>query len=75
MVFDVNQNGIYNAPVDGIDSGSPGFSIASHVVGGEVYPINRALVLMPWLGLGLVLLLATGSGALILSRRRIQRTP
>jgi LPXTG-motif cell wall-anchored protein len=37
-------------------------------VGGEVYPVDKAAILLPWLGLGLVL---AGSG-LILIRRRSQ---
>jgi hypothetical protein len=40
-------------------------------VGGEVYSINKATVLMPWLGLGMLLVLATGG--LILARRRSHR--
>jgi hypothetical protein len=41
-------------------------------VGGEVYPINKAAVLAPWLGLTLVLILAIGGGILALRRRRTQ---
>jgi hypothetical protein len=37
-------------------------------VGGEVYPIDKAALLLPWLGLGLALILA--AGGLILVRRR-----
>ncbi len=37
-------------------------------VGGEVYPINKAGVLAPWLGLAL--LLAIGGGILVIRRRR-----
>jgi serine protease len=37
-------------------------------VGGEVYPIDKAAILLPWLGLGLVLVLA--ASGLILARRR-----
>jgi parallel beta-helix repeat protein len=40
----------------------------SSAVGGEVYPIDKAALLLPWLGLGLVLILA--AGGLILIRRR-----
>ena len=36
-------------------------------VGGTVYPIDKAALLLPWLGLGLVLILA--AGGLILARR------
>jgi hypothetical protein len=37
-------------------------------VGGEVYPLDKAALLMPWLGLGAALILAASS--LILTRRR-----
>lgn len=37
-------------------------------VGGEVYPINKANVLAPWLGLALIL--AIGGGILVMRRRR-----
>ncbi len=37
-------------------------------VGGEVFPIDKAALLLPWLGLGAVLILA--AGGLILVRRR-----
>jgi hypothetical protein len=36
-------------------------------VGGEVYPIDKAALLLPWLGLSIVLILA--AGGLILARR------
>lgn len=41
-------------------------------VGGTVYPINKASVLIPWLGLAFVLILAVGGGALALRKRRTQ---
>ena len=41
-------------------------------VGGTVYPINKAAVLMPWLGLALILILAVGGGTLALRKRRTQ---
>jgi LPXTG-motif cell wall-anchored protein len=37
-------------------------------VGGEVYPVDKASLLAPWLGLSIVLILA--AGGLILRRRR-----
>ena len=40
-------------------------------VGGEVYPINRAGILAPWLGL--ILILAVGGGIFALRRRRTQQ--
>jgi hypothetical protein len=45
----------------------------SRTVGGEVYPINKAAVLAPWIGLALVLILAADSGALILRRRQTHK--
>lgn len=39
----------------------------SGTVGGEVYPVDKAALLMPWLGLGAILILA--GGGLILIRR------
>jgi hypothetical protein len=42
----------------------------STTVGGTVYPINKTIVLMPWVGLALVLILAIGGGTLALRRRR-----
>jgi hypothetical protein len=39
-------------------------------VGGEVYPIDKAVLLVPWLGLGTILILTTIG--LILNRRRAQ---
>lgn len=53
-----------------VDQGGPGSP--PPVVGGEVYPINKATLLMPWLGLAFVLILAVGGGALALRRRRSQ---
>jgi len=41
-------------------------------VGGDVYPVNKAALLMPWLSLAAVLVLAIGGVALVLRRRRIQ---
>lgn len=37
-------------------------------VGGEVYPVNRASILAPWLGLALIL--AVGGGILVLRKRQ-----
>jgi hypothetical protein len=48
------------------------FLISPPAVGGEVYSINKVAVLMPWLGLATALILAVGSGALLLRRRRIK---
>lgn len=67
-VFDANQNGIYDEIPDFVDHPNhPGFTVVKHAVGGRVYPIDKVAILMPWLGLGAVPILATGS--LILTRR------
>jgi predicted outer membrane repeat protein len=42
--------------------------VVSGRVGGEVYPVDKASLLAPWLGLSIVLILA--AGGLILRRRR-----
>ena len=39
-------------------------------VGGTIYPINKAAILMPWFVLALVLVLALGGGALALRKHR-----
>ena len=52
MVFDVNQNGVYNAGVDVVDDPNhPGFVVQSEPVGGIAVPVNRLGLLAPWLGL------------------------
>jgi len=72
IAFDAGPNGVYNVPVDMIDDpNDPGFTVSSPSVGGEVYPVDKAALLMPWLGLGLLLALA--AGGLILARRRNHR--
>ena len=53
--------------------GAPAFILdttppAGGGVGGTVYPVDKAALLLPWLGLGVVLILA--AGGLILARRR-----
>ena len=71
IAFDVIPNQIYNVPVDMIDDPNhPGF-IVSSMVGGDVYPVDKAALLMPWLSLGLLLALA--AGGLFLARRRSHR--
>jgi len=68
VVFDAGQDGTYNEIPDLVDDPNhPGFIVVVATVGGEVYPIDKAALLAPWLGLGLVLVLAAGS--LILIRR------
>jgi hypothetical protein len=68
VVFDAGGDGFYDELWDLIDDPNhPGFIVVKHTVGGEVYPVDKAALLMPWLGLALLLILATGG--LILTRR------
>jgi hypothetical protein len=76
VVFDAGQDGDYNEIPDLVDDPNhPGFVVVSPkaTVGGEVYPINKAEVLVPWIGLASVLILALGVGTLALRRRRTNR--
>jgi hypothetical protein len=69
IVFDAGQDGIYNEIPDLVDDPNhPGFTVVKHTVGGTVYPVDKAAILLPWLGLGLVL----AGGGLILIRRAIR---
>jgi len=69
VVFDADQNGYYDEIPDLVeDPNHPGFVVVSATVGGEVYPIDKATLLLHWLGLGAILVLATG--CLIMVRRR-----
>jgi len=67
-VFDGDGNGTATA-----DMGADEYYIPppptppGGTVGGEVYPVDKTTLLLPWLGLGLVLVLA--AGGLILVRR------
>jgi len=50
IVFDAGQDGFYNATWDLVDHPNhPGFTVVSArvTVGGEVYPINKATILLP----------------------------
>jgi len=68
IAFDIGLDGIYDVSDDLIDDPNhPGFTVLSPTVGGEVYPVDKAALLMPWLSLGLVLVLA--AGGLILVKR------
>jgi hypothetical protein len=67
VVFDAGQDGFYNATWDLVDHPNhPGFTVVAATVGGEVYPVDKTALLMPWLGL--VLLLAL-TGAYLASLR------
>jgi len=69
VVFDSGQDGIYNEIPDVVDDPNhPGFIVVLTTVGGEVYPTDKAALLLPWLGLSIALIL--GAGGLILLRLR-----
>jgi hypothetical protein len=69
VVFDAGQDGIYDEIPDVVDDPNhPGFIVVKHKVGGTVYPIDKAALLLPWLGLSIALVLAVGG--LILIRRQ-----
>jgi hypothetical protein len=59
IVFDADCNGDYNKIPDLVyDPNHPGFTVVLATVGGEVYPVDKAAILLPWLGLVLLLSLA-----------------
>ena len=69
IVFDTDRNGVYNEIPDLVnDPNHPGFIVIKAKVGGTVYPVDKTALLLPWLGLGAILILA--AGGLILVRRR-----
>jgi hypothetical protein len=69
VVFDADRNGVYDEILDFVDNPNhPGFIVVLTTVGGEVYPIDKTALLLPWLSLGIVLILAFGG--LILARLR-----
>jgi hypothetical protein len=70
IVFDTDpeRDGQYDEILDLVDDPNhPGFTVVSSTVGGEVHPIDKATLLMPWLGLASAIILA---GTLALIRRR-----
>jgi len=68
VVFDADCNGDYDEIPDFVDHPNhPGFTVVRSMVGGEVYPVDKAALLLPWLGLGIAMVLA--AGGLILVRR------
>jgi hypothetical protein len=77
IVFDVDQNGTFDVISDFVDDpGHPGFTVMAtpppspprRTVGGEVFPVDKAALLLPWLGLSIFLILA--AGGLVLIRRQ-----
>jgi hypothetical protein len=67
LVIDANQNGYYNAGIDAVDDPNhPGFVVTGAPVGGTAYPINKLIILLPWMALAA----AITTGIVILARRR-----
>jgi len=70
VVFDADCNGDYDKIPDFVDHPNhPGFTVVSSTVGGEVYPIDKTALLLPWLFLSAMLVLAAGI-TLALRRRQ-----
>jgi parallel beta-helix repeat protein len=71
MVFDANQNGVYDAAIDVVDDPNhPGFVVQRAVpVGGVILPVNKLGLLVPWLGLAALASLAVFTVALVRRRR------
>jgi hypothetical protein len=68
IVFDADRNGDYDEIPDSVyDPNHPGFIVLGATVGGEVYPIDKAALLLPWLISSAILILA--AGGLILVKR------
>ena len=72
IVYDAGPGGIPDGIYDEIpdlvdDPNHPGFTVISTPVGGDVYPIDKTAILLPWLISGAILVLA--AGGLILVRR------
>ena len=64
-----DDDGVANGVI--VDRGGPGVTPPPPppvAVGGEFYPVNKANVLAPWLGLALIL--AIGGSILVMRRRR-----
>jgi len=69
VVFDADRNGVYDEIPDLIDDPNhPGLTVVAATVGGTVYPVDKASLLLPWLGLGAVLIMV--ASCLIMVRRR-----
>jgi len=68
IVFDADCNCDYDEIPDSVyDPNHPGFTVVGTTVGGEVYPIDKTALLLPWLISSVILILA--AGGLILVRR------
>jgi hypothetical protein len=66
ILIDANENGVYDAGIDAVDDW--GFEVIGAVapVGGTAYPINKLIILLPWMALAA----AVAVGIAILARRR-----
>jgi hypothetical protein len=70
VAFDADRNGIYDELWDLVDHPNhPGFTVVATTVGGTVYPIDKAALLLPWLFSSAALLLTLAASGLILIRR------
>ena len=74
MVFDANQNGVYNTATDVVDDPNhPGFIVRAvgppAPVGGIIVPVNRLELLARWLGLAALASLAALTVVLVRRRR------
>jgi hypothetical protein len=69
VVFDAGQDGFYDELWDLVDDPNhPGFTVVTAAVGGTVYPVNKVALLLPWLGLGAVLILVASCSILVRCR-------
>jgi hypothetical protein len=70
VTVDIAAGVAQDAAANGNTAATQFFISYGLTVGGTVYPINKTLVLMPWIGLALALILALGGTALALRKRR-----
>jgi hypothetical protein len=71
VAFDADRNGVYDEILDFVDNPNhPGFIVVLSTVGGEVYPTDKAALLLPWLIAGAALILTTGGLILLRLRSR-----
>jgi hypothetical protein len=73
MVFDANQNGVYNAGTDVVDDPNhPGFiviAVGPKPIGGIIVPMSKVELLAPYMGLAALLSLVALTVALVRRRR------
>ncbi len=75
LVFDANQNGLYDAAIDVVDDPNhPGFVVEEPLpIGGIVVAVNKVKLLAPWLGLAGLASLAALTVALVRRRKTTAR--